>query len=877
VYQDGDAEYKHIIVMYPQGDSGGNWYILKCDQHGVHFNTNPLHGAAKHLHSSQHNNMSKEHALAIRELGHQVWDCTKELADKNNDAVKKAFENGYKPFNRNQLSKTERRSMGFGDPEPSPGGRAGPDANAQRKKAKPDPTPKAASKEFTGIAYPLDGELYLAYWSKTKLRFAVIILPWGDLLPSTGMQGTLLGTGLLERPPKCYTIDRVTREITGWAEGYEDGGRLVTKREFPVMYFDSLQKGSVGWVRAKDLSRFSFEDSDSASIPYYKEARDRYAAAQPEKFSSYRHMKQYYEARGLPPKLLSDVRDPPPAKPTPEASTMHASGSDAEKRVDGDEQGNEDDNRSPPPGSPAALHGRTRSVDIEMRDASKADDMESDHESEGSDRHDTDEDVDMGNAESRRTSVSNKGSGGEDGQTEGATTDKQRHAPVTTDSDTPRPLVESSGQDKEKEPASAVSESTEDTSAPVKETVDGVRMKSSIDASAVGGPEPSLCTDAGSPKIANPSRTSDGARTTESPAVAALTEAATGQPSAEADEIRVISATGNLESSTPTERKEGTDLGPANGAPPSSDQAAQSATAPRVTVSVAPTSEVSDNSSAMSSPPSPHSPSTTPSPAAAASASGPSSRNPTPTALRPESPTASERWRAVRSESTAEAPSSTAAPQVTYGPSAGPPATSNPKEPAAKGQSVAVASPPPDGRAATTSANSTPAPTKPAGEEVWVFEIAYYEDDLGGKFQKQKDGPFLRMAVMKGAKTCDTTAGQALSIKINPDEITRLQVDPLDDSSVAPCMVTLDLKGDVEGPKKQQLVFDTSNIMGREESPRIHARRFYGWAKRANGEIDYRNNTYVSVLSIVDGASVAANWFVNSFNSSRPATGYTRN
>lgn len=97
VYQGGKPLYKHIIVEYPA--QSGEYYILRCDQHGVHFNLNPLAGAAKHLHSAQHGHMSKERAQAVDLLGYRVIDCTNELLEKNNDMVKKAFtEEGYKPF-----------------------------------------------------------------------------------------------------------------------------------------------------------------------------------------------------------------------------------------------------------------------------------------------------------------------------------------------------------------------------------------------------------------------------------------------------------------------------------------------------------------------------------------------------------------------------------------------------------------------------------------------------------------------------------------------------------------------------------------------------------------------------------------------------------
>lgn len=106
LYQGGKPEYKHIIVEYPPDSN--KWYILRCDEHVVHFGLKPLLGAAKHLHSSQHSNLSKHHSLAVDLLGILVQDCDAEKVAKNNAMVAKAFENGYHPFNVNRLTRTER-------------------------------------------------------------------------------------------------------------------------------------------------------------------------------------------------------------------------------------------------------------------------------------------------------------------------------------------------------------------------------------------------------------------------------------------------------------------------------------------------------------------------------------------------------------------------------------------------------------------------------------------------------------------------------------------------------------------------------------------------------------------------------------------------
>ncbi|KAH8752850.1 hypothetical protein F5883DRAFT_527450 [Diaporthe sp. PMI_573] len=109
VYQDGKAQFKHQIFEYKAGS--GNWYIVRCDEHGVHFKFgNPVHGAAKHVHSPQHDMQPKTYDLAIEICGYLVTDCNTELAKLNNDEYQRAVaEDGYEPYNRNLLTNEGRQ------------------------------------------------------------------------------------------------------------------------------------------------------------------------------------------------------------------------------------------------------------------------------------------------------------------------------------------------------------------------------------------------------------------------------------------------------------------------------------------------------------------------------------------------------------------------------------------------------------------------------------------------------------------------------------------------------------------------------------------------------------------------------------------------
>ncbi len=222
------AQYNHVIVRYPVGT--GEFYILRCDEHGVHFGEHPLRGAAKHLASAQHGYMSKAHATAIETLGHRVVGCTQAMADQNNSAALAAFKGGYKAFNANNLSQARRAELGFPPLDPL----ASQKAASQRKLA-------------AGVTDPVGGRFYVC--TGGELKFPVLILPWGDLSPA-GLVGTLAGIGFFQevsedgksvsvpKLPKCYVYDEGRdgiRGILGWAKGYESGGPLEKKREFPVL------------------------------------------------------------------------------------------------------------------------------------------------------------------------------------------------------------------------------------------------------------------------------------------------------------------------------------------------------------------------------------------------------------------------------------------------------------------------------------------------------------------------------------------------------------------------------------------------------------------------------------------------------------------
>ncbi|KAF3807058.1 hypothetical protein GCG54_00007314 [Colletotrichum gloeosporioides] len=279
IYQDGKAEFKHTIVKFED-----IFYILKCDEHGVHFKQNALAAAAKHLHGASHGHQKKEHRLAIRTIGFHVVDCTEELAKLNNDFVHKAFENGYKPLN--QLH------------GPKSGGKR--QSNHDMLGASPDPSPRGQAvlrqnpkEEFTDFITDFEaGELYWAIWPADRKMYPVMVLGWKDLARCGWHDMKFCDLKLYtdkQMRPACYIFD--AEGIAGWAEGYRDGEPNVLARQAPVMWFENNGENRLGWLSARYLRPFLLDDPNRNTNPNSNESRARKLYASLRGFNSWEEMR----------------------------------------------------------------------------------------------------------------------------------------------------------------------------------------------------------------------------------------------------------------------------------------------------------------------------------------------------------------------------------------------------------------------------------------------------------------------------------------------------------------------------------------------------------------------------------------------------------
>ncbi|KAK1657734.1 hypothetical protein BDP55DRAFT_419448 [Colletotrichum godetiae] len=74
LYDDGNARYKHRIVQYNE-----EWFILRCDEHNMHFPYRAASAAGSHLKAYAHNGPSAALPAVIEAFGIRVSDMVEEI------------------------------------------------------------------------------------------------------------------------------------------------------------------------------------------------------------------------------------------------------------------------------------------------------------------------------------------------------------------------------------------------------------------------------------------------------------------------------------------------------------------------------------------------------------------------------------------------------------------------------------------------------------------------------------------------------------------------------------------------------------------------------------------------------------------------------
>ncbi|RSL59484.1 hypothetical protein CEP53_005788 [Fusarium sp. AF-6] len=249
VFGNGNAPVKRLIVQYPPDD--GKWYIIRCRRHDVNFKENPLKAASRHICQSKHPNMPRDYSSVIGMMGYEVLNCDETIAEKNNAVAREAF--GI----RTQPRSADSIEVGYHTMAPvseSPSRDEDGDYEEGGDKIAPTTSSSTRRRSLMAITDPTPGEVYQVYWRMLKKWTAAVILPLENL-ERFGIDDSIESLGLLKSLPSCYTHDSLTKTFQ-WNRGYETGGKQVSKREFPVMFFSGSpfpDMSEVAWVPAKDL------------------------------------------------------------------------------------------------------------------------------------------------------------------------------------------------------------------------------------------------------------------------------------------------------------------------------------------------------------------------------------------------------------------------------------------------------------------------------------------------------------------------------------------------------------------------------------------------------------------------------------------------
>jgi len=219
------------IKFDPEWSVAPGWYILRCDQHGLHFGANgtsAIKAASKHLHGAGHG-QSREFWRAIKELGVLVENCDAQKAKRNNVAIYRVIWGKWR-----KMSEETTNAKG---------------ANCNDVANHPEEgTPQVLFDEDDG-----------RFW-------AVMVFP--SQRSGSNFESSVFGKlpmGFYDDAPLCYK-----RQPDGnlvwennrlqWADGYQDGGHLASNRLFPVVYFSRADpsEARVGWASASKLQPLNF-------------------------------------------------------------------------------------------------------------------------------------------------------------------------------------------------------------------------------------------------------------------------------------------------------------------------------------------------------------------------------------------------------------------------------------------------------------------------------------------------------------------------------------------------------------------------------------------------------------------------------------------
>jgi len=180
VYQGGKAEIKyHIIEQIDEKTNTSikcRFWILRCDKHNLHFahstgDSRWVFSAAS-KHAIKKHNLPGDNGNVLKHFGVTVRGCTAADAQKNNDSVVEACNNGYKPKTltaKGQGAAAAAKHKG-GGPFRSKGNRGGIRRGGPVEFTEDRDLDVTESEDNAASEMPIAGHLYLAYWLDENLH-----------------------------------------------------------------------------------------------------------------------------------------------------------------------------------------------------------------------------------------------------------------------------------------------------------------------------------------------------------------------------------------------------------------------------------------------------------------------------------------------------------------------------------------------------------------------------------------------------------------------------------------------------------------------------------------------------------------------------------
>jgi hypothetical protein len=279
VYQNRRAAKKHTIIRIPEDPvRPAKFYILRCEDHDIHFDDSPLQAGLAHL-SEKHQHQNPSFETVVEHFGYEVIGCDDEKLIQNNKAAKEAFERG---------ERGARDSIRVRTDSPSPERPRKSTSNAVKKsRSRRSRRSRRKTQDSIDPHDLVPGDVYIIYWSASRQWYAGLYIPLQDP-ESVGIDESLEAMGLLSNIPPCYEYDSSSKSFS-WAEGYEDGGPDASEQHFPFMFFEGLDfpdLSHVAWIPIGEIQRWDedkalmIEHSDQA----FEYLKQRQAAEQPKRF-----------------------------------------------------------------------------------------------------------------------------------------------------------------------------------------------------------------------------------------------------------------------------------------------------------------------------------------------------------------------------------------------------------------------------------------------------------------------------------------------------------------------------------------------------------------------------------------------------------------